>query len=84
MNDLRTTNKQANGTVLAVYDLCKKYKILFMADEVRQGAGKTGKFFCYENLGADVKPDLIAMGKSMAVLTINTHQTTKTDTDHTK
>jgi 4-aminobutyrate aminotransferase-like enzyme len=53
--------------VSAVYDLCKKYNILFIADEVRQGAGKTGKFFGYENLGPDVKPDLVAMGKSIAV-----------------
>ncbi|RDL32479.1 uncharacterized protein BP5553_08935 [Venustampulla echinocandica] len=49
----------------AAYDLCKKYNILFIADEVRQGAGKTGKFFGYQNLGHDVKPDLVAMGKSM-------------------
>jgi ornithine--oxo-acid transaminase len=52
---------------IAIYDLCKKYNILFIADEVRQGAGKTGKFFCYEHLGPDVKPDIVAMGKSIAV-----------------
>lgn len=52
--------------VPAVYDLCKKYNILFIADEVRQGAGKTGHFFSYENLGPDVHPDIVAMGKSMA------------------
>ena len=28
-----------------VYELCKFMNILFIADEVRQGAGKTGKFF---------------------------------------
>lgn len=39
--------------------------ILFIADEVRQGAGKTGKFFCFQHLGDDVKPDIITMAKSM-------------------
>jgi len=53
-------------TGIAVYDLCKKYNILFIADEVRQGAGKTGKFFCHQHLGPDVKPDLVCMGKSMS------------------
>ena len=37
--------------------------ILFIADEVRQGAGKTGKFFSFQHLGDDVKPDIVAMGK---------------------
>ncbi|RFU29300.1 hypothetical protein B7463_g7028, partial [Scytalidium lignicola] len=50
----------------AVYDLCKEYNILFIADEVRQGVGKTGKFFCHEHLGPDVKPDIVAMGKSIS------------------
>lgn len=48
-----------------VYDLCKQYNILFIADEVRQGVGKTGKFFCYEHLGGNVKPDLVTLGKSI-------------------
>lgn len=51
----------------AVYDLCKKYNVLFIADEVRQGAGKTGQFFSYQHLGADVKPDMVCMGKSISV-----------------
>jgi len=51
----------------AVYDICKKYNVLFLADEVRQGCGKTGKFFSYEQLGPDVKPDIVCMGKSISV-----------------
>lgn len=39
--------------------------ILFIADEVRQGAGKTGKFFSFQHLGDDVKPDIVTMGKSI-------------------
>jgi ornithine--oxo-acid transaminase len=39
--------------------------ILFIADEVRQGAGKTGMFFSFQHLGDDVKPDTVIMGKSI-------------------
>ncbi|KAE8343516.1 hypothetical protein BDV24DRAFT_172896 [Aspergillus arachidicola] len=48
-----------------VYELCKSMNILFIADEVRQGAGKTGKFFSFQHLGDDVKPDIVTMGKSI-------------------
>lgn len=48
-----------------VYDLCKKYGIIFIADEVRMGSGKTGKYFSFNHLGEDVKPDMLVIGKSM-------------------
>ncbi|KAK7883373.1 hypothetical protein LTR67_011297 [Exophiala xenobiotica] len=48
-----------------VYDLCKAHNILFIADEVRAGAGKTGKFCSYQHLGDDCKPDIVTMGKSV-------------------
>jgi ornithine--oxo-acid transaminase len=46
-----------------VYDLCKKYNILCIADEIRQGCGKTGKFFGFNHDGDDCKPDMILLGK---------------------
>ncbi|KAF6839280.1 hypothetical protein CPLU01_02018 [Colletotrichum plurivorum] len=48
-----------------VNDLCKQYNILFIADEVRQGAGKTGKFVSYQHMGEDFKPDIVTLGKSI-------------------
>ncbi|KAL2670226.1 hypothetical protein Neosp_014693 [[Neocosmospora] mangrovei] len=48
-----------------VYDLCKKYGVLFIADEVRQGAGKTGKLLSFYHCGGDMKPDIVTMGKSI-------------------
>ncbi|KAI0126182.1 putative acetylornithine aminotransferase [Xylariales sp. AK1849] len=48
-----------------VYDLCKKYEIPFIADEVRMGSCKTGKFFSFNHLGDDVRPDMLVIGKSM-------------------
>lgn len=53
------------GYARAVYDLCKSLNILFIADEVRQGCGKTGMFFSFEHLGNDVKPDIVTIGKSI-------------------
>src|SRR5690625_7920125 len=47
-----------------VNDLCKKHGILFIADEIQTGFGRTGKYFAMEHFG--MEPDLIAVSKSMA------------------
>lgn len=48
-----------------VYDLCRQYNVLFIADEVRQGTAKTGTFFSYQHLGEDCQPDMVTLGKSI-------------------
>lgn len=48
----------------AIYQLCKENDILFVSEEVQQGFGRTGKWFCIEHFG--IVPDIIIMGKSMA------------------
>ncbi|KAF4210548.1 hypothetical protein CNMCM8980_004028 [Aspergillus fumigatiaffinis] len=50
---------------IGVRQLCKKYNILFIADEVRMGSGKTGKFLCSDWMGSENKPDMVVMGKSI-------------------
>ncbi|MEC5423056.1 4-aminobutyrate--2-oxoglutarate transaminase [Virgibacillus sp. C22-A2] len=50
--------------VKGVYELCKQHGILFIADEIQTGFGRTGKYFAMEHYG--VEPDLIAISKSMA------------------
>jgi ornithine--oxo-acid transaminase len=43
--------------------LCEKHNILFIADEIQTGIGRTGKLSCvdYDN----VKPDVLILGKSL-------------------
>lgn len=44
--------------------ICEKYDILFIADEVMTGVGRTGKMFGMEHFG--VIPDIMATGKGMS------------------
>lgn len=51
------------GYLKAVRELCDKHGILFIADEVMSGFGRTGKWFGFENHG--IVPDMIAMAKGL-------------------
>lgn len=44
--------------------LCDKYGILFVADEVQSGMGRTGKWFAIEHW--NVKPDVVTIAKGIA------------------
>jgi len=46
-----------------VQDICRKYGIVLIADEVQSGLGRTGKFFAIEHYG--IEPDLILTAKSL-------------------
>lgn len=48
----------------AIYDFCHENGILFVSEEVQQGMGRTGKWFCIEHF--DIVPDVIVIGKSLA------------------
>lgn len=47
-----------------VRELCNKYNVLMIADEVQTGLGRTGKMLAceYEN----VKPDILVLGKALS------------------
>lgn len=48
----------------AVSVFCKEHGIVFVADEIQTGFGRTGKLFAMEHFG--VTPDLITVSKSLA------------------
>jgi taurine--2-oxoglutarate transaminase len=52
-----------DGYLQGLRDLCDKYGILLIADEVMAGFGRTGAWFSIDNW--NVKPDLITMAKGL-------------------
>jgi len=52
------------GYLKACYDLCKAKNVLFIADEIQSGLGRTGKLLAcsYD----DVRPDILILGKALA------------------
>ncbi|MGZ9583146.1 4-aminobutyrate--2-oxoglutarate transaminase [Paenibacillus marinisediminis] len=50
--------------VKGIYDICKQHHILFIADEIQTGFGRTGEMFASTHYG--IEPDLITMSKSIA------------------
>ena len=53
-----------DGYLEGVRNLCNKYNVLFIADEVQTGIGRTGKLLAtdYEN----AKPDILILGKALS------------------
>ena len=43
--------------------LCTKYNVLWIADEVQTGLGRTGSMLCCDH--AQVKPDILILGKAL-------------------
>ena len=52
-----------SGYLQGVRELCDRYDIMLIADEVMSGFGRTGKWFAIDNW--DVTPDLMTMAKGM-------------------
>jgi adenosylmethionine-8-amino-7-oxononanoate aminotransferase len=55
---------QPPGFLKGVRDLCTKYDILMIADEVAVGFGKTGRMFACDHEG--VVPDMMALAKGIS------------------
>jgi lysine--8-amino-7-oxononanoate aminotransferase len=51
------------GFLRAAAELCRQHGVLFIADEVATGFGRTGRMFACEH--EDVHPDLLAAGKGI-------------------
>src|SRR6187455_536404 len=52
------------GYLKRVAEICRKNNVLFMADEIQTGLGRTGKLFAAQH--EDVRPDVTIIGKAMA------------------
>lgn len=50
--------------MVGLRDICDKYDILMIADEVQSGFGRTGKWFAFENF--NIEPDIIVVAKGIA------------------
>lgn len=52
------------GYLKGVRDLCTKYKVLMIADEVQTGLARTGKMLACDH--ENVKPDILVLGKALS------------------
>ena len=53
-----------DGYLKKCYDICHKYNVLFMADEVQCGIARTGKMLACDHEG--VRPDILILGKALS------------------
>ncbi|MEN6559701.1 MAG: ornithine--oxo-acid transaminase [Acidobacteriota bacterium] len=52
-----------DGFLKRAAEICKNHNILFIADEIQTGLGRTGKLFACDYEG--VRPDMVIIGKSL-------------------
>ncbi len=53
-----------DGFLKKAYELCKKHRVLFAADEVQTGLARTGKMLACDHEG--VHPDILILGKAIS------------------
>ena len=52
------------GYLKGIRKLCDKYNVLFIADEVQTGIGRTGKILACDH--ENIKPDILILGKALS------------------
>jgi ornithine--oxo-acid transaminase len=58
----------ADGYLKGVRDLCTKYNVLFIADEIQTGLARTGTLLACDH--ENVRPDILILGKALSGGTI--------------
>ena len=52
------------GYLKRAFDICKKNNVLFIADEIQSGFGRSGKLFAYQY--DNIIPDVVIIGKALS------------------
>ena len=53
-----------DGYLRRAWELCRKHRVLFMADEVQTGVARTGRMLACDHEG--VRPDVLVLGKAIS------------------
>jgi ornithine--oxo-acid transaminase len=54
----------SEGYLAKAYEMCRKKNVLFIADEVQTGIGRTGKLLACDH--ENVRPDILILGKALS------------------
>lgn len=54
----------SEGYLKSAYEICKKNNVLFIADEIQSGLGRSGKLFAFEY--ENIHPDVVIIGKALS------------------
>lgn len=57
-------NLPDDGYLRGALDLCRKHGVIFIADEIQTGLGRTGRFLAVEHWG--IEPDMVLLAKSLS------------------
>jgi ornithine--oxo-acid transaminase len=53
-----------DGFLRETFEACRKNNVLFVADEIQSGLGRTGKLFTFQHEG--IRPDAVIIGKALS------------------